>query len=157
MMRESQEFDPIVVEAIKRIRGGSHLPHPDLQLIYRHVASRKYRIIALTNNYAVMGDGAAREELEFLGWHEGATPPRLRTLFDDFCDSSTLGMRYGLQCALHKCWVLSVQQETGTRVLSHRVQEEWYTARGSHFPGRSGHASSSRSVCPVADVGDAVT
>lgn len=32
-------------------------------------------------------------ELAFLGWGEGIVPPSLRALFDDFCDSSALGMR----------------------------------------------------------------
>jgi len=33
------------------------------------------------------------EERRFLGWDDGATPTHLRELFDDFCDSSSLGMR----------------------------------------------------------------
>jgi len=33
------------------------------------------------------------EEMKFLGWEEGVAPPSLRNLFDDFCDSSVLGMR----------------------------------------------------------------
>jgi len=35
----------------------------------------------------------AASELAFLGWGEGIIPPSLRALFDDFCDSSTMGMR----------------------------------------------------------------
>jgi hypothetical protein len=31
--------------------------------------------------------------MKFLGWEEGVAPPSLRNLFDDFCDSSVLGMR----------------------------------------------------------------
>ncbi|EIN07733.1 epoxide hydrolase [Punctularia strigosozonata HHB-11173 SS5] len=76
MMRGSHEYDAVVVEAIRRIR-----------------ASGKYRVIALTNNYAVASDGIPQDELRFLGWDEGPTPARLRALFDDFCDSSALGMR----------------------------------------------------------------
>ncbi|KAI0709078.1 HAD-like domain-containing protein [Earliella scabrosa] len=91
MMRESGEFDARVVEAIRRIR-----------------AAGRWRVIALTNNFSksdadIIGDAPPPEgrdprfsvssERAFLGWHEGATPPRLRALFDDFCDSSTLGMR----------------------------------------------------------------
>ncbi|KAI0670492.1 HAD-like protein [Trametes maxima] len=91
MMRESGEFDPYVVEAIRRIR-----------------AAGRWRVIALTNNFSksdadIIGDAppsparypnfSIQSELEFLGWADGATPPRLRALFDDFCDSSTLGMR----------------------------------------------------------------
>ncbi|OJT15741.1 hypothetical protein TRAPUB_4377 [Trametes pubescens] len=93
-MRESGEFDERVVEAIRRIR-----------------AAGKWRVIALTNNFSksdadIIGDGPpsptahapqpafdVQAELAFLGWQDGATPPRLRALFDDFCDSSTLGMR----------------------------------------------------------------
>ncbi|KAH9854115.1 HAD-like protein [Lenzites betulinus] len=100
MMRESGEFDARVVEAIRRIR-----------------AAGKWRVIALTNNFSksdaeIIGDAppaaftGVRAELAFLGWQDGATPPRLRALFDDFCDSSTLGMRrkpeagiYLLACA----------------------------------------------------------
>jgi len=32
--------------------------------------------------------------MKFLGWEKGVAPPSLRNLFDDFCDSSVLGMRY---------------------------------------------------------------
>ncbi|KAF8509547.1 epoxide hydrolase [Gautieria morchelliformis] len=87
MMRESGIYDDSVVEAIRRIR-----------------ASGKYRIIALTNNFAksedtilagapLNADFSVQKELEFLGWQEGPTPFKLRALFDDFCDSSTLGLR----------------------------------------------------------------
>lgn len=72
-------------------------------------AAGRWRVIALTNNFSksdadIIGDApppkeqfpnlSVQAELEFLGWQDGATPPRLRALFDDFCDSSTLGMRY---------------------------------------------------------------
>ncbi|KAF9820188.1 hypothetical protein IEO21_01621 [Rhodonia placenta] len=91
MMRDSGSFDEVVVEAIRRIR-----------------AAGKWRIIALTNNFSKTGADIIAEappsaeqypgltiksELAFLGWEEGPTPPRLRVLFDDFCDSSALGMR----------------------------------------------------------------
>lgn len=40
-------------------------------------------------------DSIPASEAAFLGWEDGGvTPPYLRALFDDFCDSSTLGMRY---------------------------------------------------------------
>ncbi|EPT05968.1 hypothetical protein FOMPIDRAFT_1110150 [Fomitopsis schrenkii] len=89
MMRESGSFDEVVVEAIRRIRG-------------------RWRVIALTNNFSKTNadsigeappsaedyrDLTVQSELAFLGWEDGPTPPRLRALFDDFCDSSTLGMR----------------------------------------------------------------
>ncbi|GJJ12262.1 hypothetical protein Clacol_006503 [Clathrus columnatus] len=85
MMRESTIFDDLVVEAIKRLR-----------------ATGKYRIIALTNNFSKSEETITvdappgypiRKELEFLGWQEGAVTSELRELFDDFCDSSTYGLR----------------------------------------------------------------
>jgi len=88
MMRESGFYDERIVEAIRRIR-----------------AAGKWRVIALTNNFSktdasIIGDSLppyasfnVQEELKFLGWEEGATPPRLRAMFDDFIDSSAFGMR----------------------------------------------------------------
>ncbi|KDQ60653.1 hypothetical protein JAAARDRAFT_31622 [Jaapia argillacea MUCL 33604] len=96
MMRQSAGFDDRVVEAIRRIR-----------------AAGKWRVIALTNNFSKndssmfsvspsssSGDSSyppnftPESEMAFLGWDQGGvTPPHLRALFDDFCDSSTLGMR----------------------------------------------------------------
>jgi len=91
MMREAGTFDEVVVQAIRRIK-----------------AVGKWRVIALTNNFAktdidvrelplseqgTQSRVTVESELAFLGWQEGPTPPHLRALFDDFCDSSTLGMR----------------------------------------------------------------
>jgi len=92
MMRTSGEFDPIVVSAIQKLR-----------------SLGRYRIFALTNNFTgVCSSDATRttgtsgqpppgfsleEEIKFLGWEQGVAPPSLRNLFDDFCDSSVLGMR----------------------------------------------------------------
>lgn len=63
----------------------------------------KWKIIALTNNFSALDKASPdpsdpghipRSEFEYLGWGDGgAAPPRLRALFDDFCDSSALGMR----------------------------------------------------------------
>ncbi|KAF9001908.1 HAD-like domain-containing protein [Cyathus striatus] len=74
MMRESNEYNPHVKQAIERIR-----------------AAGKHKVIALTNNFAKIS--APEEELEFLGWGQSAIPSHLLELFDDFCDSSILGMR----------------------------------------------------------------
>jgi len=77
MMRESAEYDPHMLKAIRHIR-----------------AAGKHKIIALTNNFSrTPATPIARSELEFLGWQDGATPNKLKALFDDFCDSSTLGTR----------------------------------------------------------------
>ncbi|KAI5122043.1 hypothetical protein M0805_006028 [Coniferiporia weirii] len=91
MMRESTAYDEKMVEAIHLIR-----------------ATGRWRVVALTNNYSksaetvlgpgvLSGDMSARaryeEELAFLGWTDGPTPPRMRALFDDFVDSSDVGMR----------------------------------------------------------------
>jgi len=92
MMRASGEFDPIVVSAIQKLR-----------------SLGRYGIFALTNNFTgVCSSDATKaaeapsqpppgfsleQELKFLGWEQGVAPPSLRSLFDDFCDSSVLGMR----------------------------------------------------------------
>ncbi|KAF9052694.1 epoxide hydrolase [Panaeolus papilionaceus] len=74
MMREAHQYDPYVKEAILRIR-----------------ASGKFKVIALTNNFAKVN--VPKDEMEYLGWDQGAVPQELKSLFDDFCDSSSLGMR----------------------------------------------------------------
>lgn len=55
------------------------------------VAAGQHKVVALTNNFSRIS--VPVEELAFLGWGDGATPQHLRDLFDDFCDSSTLGKR----------------------------------------------------------------
>ncbi|KAI0273785.1 HAD-like protein [Gloeopeniophorella convolvens] len=91
MMRTGQKLDQHIYEAILRIR-----------------AAKRWRVIALTNNYSkidasFLGFDARfsgrypgvtlDSELKFLGWDEGAVPPHIRDLFDDFVDSSEAGMR----------------------------------------------------------------
>ncbi|KAI0313634.1 HAD-like protein [Amylostereum chailletii] len=90
MMRDAT-LDDDVVHAIRTIR-----------------AVGRWRIIALTNNYAkahstlIDFDSALTDkypgltlesELQFLGWDDGAVMPSLKALFDDFVDSSEVGMR----------------------------------------------------------------
>ncbi|KAF8163155.1 HAD-like domain-containing protein [Crassisporium funariophilum] len=74
MMREANQYDPHIKHAILRIR-----------------AAGRHKVIALTNNFARVN--VPDEERRFLGWDDGATPKHLLELFDDFCDSSSLGMR----------------------------------------------------------------
>lgn len=72
------------------------------------LAAERWRIIALTNNYSGIDatflgleprhlqryPGVTLEsELKFLGWERGAVPSHIRKLFDDFIDSSEVGMR----------------------------------------------------------------
>ncbi|KAH9966412.1 HAD-like protein [Russula dissimulans] len=91
MIRTSQKVDKYVHGAILRIR-----------------AAGRWRVIALTNNYSKIDanflglnarylrryPGVTLEsELKFLGWERGAVPPPIRELFDDFIDSSEVGMR----------------------------------------------------------------
>jgi len=83
MMHQSVQYDMHVLRAMERLR-----------------ASGRWKLIALTNNFSkhnVSADGVEaaipESELQFLGWHDGAVPSHLRDLFDDFCDSSTLGVR----------------------------------------------------------------
>jgi hypothetical protein len=81
MMRQvaAEGFDPHVHLALQKLRTGGG----------------GYRIIALTNHFSkAMSEEVPREELAFLGWEEGVVSGRLRGLFDDFCDSSLLGMRW---------------------------------------------------------------
>jgi hypothetical protein len=104
MMRQSQEWDEIVVNAICRLRGeyfgSEYTGDPERGI----PAAGCHRVIALTNNYAATS-GVDAAELDFLGWKEGATPPALRALFDDFCDSSTFGMRYVVSCLVPRRFV----------------------------------------------------
>ncbi|KAH9981530.1 HAD-like protein [Lactifluus volemus] len=93
MMRTGQKLDKYVYEAILRIRAANY-----------------WRVIALTNNYSKVDatfldlgletrhleryPGVTLEsELKFLGWERGIVPPHVRQLFDDFVDSSEVGMR----------------------------------------------------------------
>lgn len=73
------------------------------------LAAQRWRIIALTNNYSKIDASflgldvrhskkypgvTLDSELRFLGWEKGPVPPHIRNLFDDFLDSSEVGMRY---------------------------------------------------------------
>ncbi len=115
MIQEGATYDKRVVEAIRRIRGNmtmSLISSTDLSNTLPE--ARKWRVIALTNNftktdladlgrellparYATLDVGA---ELAWLGWKDGVVPHGLREMFDDFCDSSELGMRYAIYCSL---------------------------------------------------------
>ncbi|KAG6832690.1 hypothetical protein H0H92_012262 [Tricholoma furcatifolium] len=91
-MRGSKEYDPHISKAIQRIRGKLlHTLRVARCLFTPEAESGRFKIIALTNNFAKTEVPA--EEAKFLGWDDGATPRHLRSLFDDFCDSSALGMR----------------------------------------------------------------
>lgn len=79
MMRTSQTLDPDFINALKILR-----------------TTNKYKIIALTNNYALAVDDPSltETEREFLGWSRGGpSASSLRALFDDYVDSSEAGMR----------------------------------------------------------------
>lgn len=86
------------------------LPFRFIGLSYIFLAAERWRVIALTNNYSKIDatflgiddrhltryPGVSLEsELRFLGWESGAVPPPIRELFDDFVDSSEVGMRWG--------------------------------------------------------------
>ncbi|KAG9318280.1 HAD-like protein [Chiua virens] len=78
MMRSATSYDSHILTAIKKLR-----------------AIGRWRIIALTNNFG--GHDTSPEipeaELQFLGWQDGPIPKHLRELFDDFYDSSAVGLR----------------------------------------------------------------
>ena len=104
-MMRGAKYDPYMAGAIQNIRGR----HWSLYLnsttfSYSLQASGRYLIIALTNNFIAPYNsilatppnatfGTPEAELEFLGWTEGAVPQTLKDLFDDFIDSSQVGMR----------------------------------------------------------------
>lgn len=86
----SAEYDPYILGAIHKLR-----------------ASKRFRIVALTNNYSAQYERirdthpsqgfSPQAELEFLGWGEdtgGPGGPKIRALFDDFVDSSVVGSRW---------------------------------------------------------------
>ena len=78
-------------------------------------------MIALTNNFARVD--VPPEELEFLGWGDGVIPGHLRNLFDDFCDSSALGMRWVLlMTARTRADAEIMEQKARTGVLSDCMQ-----------------------------------
>ncbi|KDQ16340.1 hypothetical protein BOTBODRAFT_31029 [Botryobasidium botryosum FD-172 SS1] len=76
MMRESASYDPLIVEAIRCLR-----------------ASGKYRVVALTNNFSGPFSSLDQSELDFLGRSDGPVPCSMVEMFDDFVDSSSVGMR----------------------------------------------------------------
>ena len=92
MMRVANQYDPHMKEAIHRIRGTYYIPGYSTPHAYNSPASGRYKLIALTNSFSTVD--VPFEERRFLGWDDGVTPTHLRELFDDFCDSSSLGMRF---------------------------------------------------------------
>jgi len=72
---------------------GANAYDTHIRLAIEHLRRKtQYKLIALTNNFSSIH--MPPSELSFLGYEKGgATPPHLRNLFDDFCDSSELGMR----------------------------------------------------------------
>jgi hypothetical protein len=90
VMRGSNVYDPHILQAIRRIRGMFPHSYP-ISTKPSFIAAGRHKIIALTNNFAKID--VPLSERAFLGWVQGATPEHLTNLFDDFCDSSTLGMR----------------------------------------------------------------
>jgi len=92
MIRAANEYNPHIRHAILRLRGkGDMIFLKDYPGSPRWTAAGQHKLIALTNNFARVE--ASAEERAFLGWEEGPTPNHLRQLFDDYCDSSNLGMR----------------------------------------------------------------
>lgn len=105
MMKGAGTFDKHILAAIHRIRGLHIINalHPLAPDVDGFLAAGKWKIIALTNNFSALNKASPdpahpshipKSELEYLGWeYGGPVPPQVRALFDDFCDSSTFGMR----------------------------------------------------------------
>lgn len=143
-MREGGTFDERMVEAIRRIRG-THYRREDLYPL-RFVLTRrssnfeaagKWRVIALTNNFSKTNESIADDmpldsqmsvesELAFLGWEQGPAPPKLRILFDDFCDSSTLGMR----CVYSYCFSRGITDASTPGIASLNLNFTYLLAEG---------------------------
>jgi epoxide hydrolase-like predicted phosphatase len=71
MMAEAAEFDPIVFNAIKKLR-----------------ANNKFKIAALTNNFQLPTKD--KSEIDFLG---GDVSVEFKKLFDEYIESSVVGLR----------------------------------------------------------------
>ncbi|RIA97692.1 HAD-like domain-containing protein [Glomus cerebriforme] len=71
MMSETAKIDPIVVNAIKKLR-----------------ANNKFKIAALTNNFQLPTQ--YQEEIEILG---GSPSIEFKELFDEYIESSVIGLR----------------------------------------------------------------
>jgi hypothetical protein len=111
MMRNSVP-DPVIVKAIRRIRGmdsslslssSSPFEYNVLPVLIHSpyfadtslpLASGRFKLVAVTNNYARSLVGLPQSELDFLGWSDGSTAKEVKELFDDFVDSSVVGLRY---------------------------------------------------------------
>ena len=110
-MRDSVP-DPVIVKAIRQIRGiypsvslsSSSLFEHNVPPILVHsayftdtslpLASGRFKLIAVTNNFARSNVGIPQSELDFLGWSNGSTVKEVKELFDDYVDSSVVGLRY---------------------------------------------------------------
>ena len=103
-MKGGGVFDEHILTAIIKLRGDFRPLLITLAIppTFQISAAGKWKIIALTNNFSALDKASLdpsdpghipRSEFEYLGWGDVVLPPRLRALFDDFCDSSALGMR----------------------------------------------------------------
>ncbi|CAG8637465.1 426_t:CDS:10, partial [Racocetra persica] len=71
MMSESAKINPAIFTALKKLR-----------------SSNKFKLVALTNNFLMPTDDL--KEIELLG---GTMPQELKCLFDEFFESSVIGLR----------------------------------------------------------------
>jgi hypothetical protein len=110
MMRTGQKVNEDVYGAVLRIKGSRVSRYFFFQFTGVFLAAKRWRVIALTNNYSKIDATflgldprhlerypgvTLQSELEFLGWEDGVVPSHIRELFDDFVDSSEVGMRWG--------------------------------------------------------------
>ncbi|CAG8570307.1 8796_t:CDS:2, partial [Funneliformis caledonium] len=88
MMSEATIINPIVFNALKRLR-----------------ESNKFKIVALTNNYQLPTQD--HKEIELLG---GMLPMELKDLFDEYIESSVVGLRKpDPKIFLYTCEKLGIQ------------------------------------------------
>lgn len=139
MMDPATEPDPVVVEAINRLRGTSFpapLPPVDFLILSRHAASRRFKVAALTNNFSAPGStpsrhppsppfvrGTSAAELkaalkataaEGQGGKKGTSNTVIKEMFDVFVESCVEGVR---------CVLLSFFSSSCCFLLSSRVPD----------------------------------
>ncbi|EGF97799.1 uncharacterized protein MELLADRAFT_69749 [Melampsora larici-populina 98AG31] len=89
MMGEASSFNTPIIQVIKRLKGDClSKPNSSLSSVALHPGSGSYKVAALTNNFN-LAPGVKEDDAEALG----IMPKEIKQLFDDFIESSQVGMR----------------------------------------------------------------
>jgi hypothetical protein len=89
------DYQTAIHQLFGRMMRGSKFDHTVVQAIHLIRATNRYRIISVTNNFGHSIAGISQSEFDFLGWStgDGSASPAVRGLFDDYIDSSEVGLR----------------------------------------------------------------